>query len=382
MAINQFVTHKTFLLLLLASVLSAVLPSVSIAAQPSNPNANQEARAVLNWMESLRSSGNNRLMFGQFAGWRDGPIDKIENIYSATGKYPAIVGMPALRPGSTQLKTQPRLDSIYMINYFKNGGILQIDDFGLNPWTGKGDGDKTGASPESAGELFKTGTAANKFLMNWLSNTANELQKYEDAGVVVLWRPYHEMNMGWNWWSALGISNYKKLYQFMHNYFTNTRKLDNILWVYAPSGLRGAPGERASEWYPGDSYVDIVSADFYSDFLDDPVRDATRWFKGDFYPWAVSTGKPIGLSEYGRSINPPFDQLEGYLDIVKEAKSEFPALVFIIAWDDKDRDLAKNNAAGAFADPYVMTRDEVDWKSFAGSLEPPSTPSGLTIITH
>ncbi len=51
----------------------------------------------------------------------------------------------------------------------------------------------------------------------------------------------------------------------MFNYFTNTKQLHNILWVYSPDQSRTNP----SMYYPGDSYVDIVALDVY---IDNPVR--------------------------------------------------------------------------------------------------------------
>ena len=51
----------------------------------------------------------------------------------------------------------------------------------------------------------------------------------------------------------------------MFNYFTHTKNLHNILWVFSPDQSRANP----SRYYPGDSYVDIVALDVYTD---DPVR--------------------------------------------------------------------------------------------------------------
>lgn len=55
----------------------------------------------------------------------------------------------------------------------------------------------------------------------------------------------------------------------MFNYFTNTKNLHNLLWVYSPFADRG----NRSAYYPGDSYVDIVVLDAYAD---EPVRPMSR----------------------------------------------------------------------------------------------------------
>jgi mannan endo-1,4-beta-mannosidase len=51
----------------------------------------------------------------------------------------------------------------------------------------------------------------------------------------------------------------------MFYYLTNTKQLHNLLWVYSPDQSRSEP----SKYYPGDSYVDIVSLDVY---IDNPVK--------------------------------------------------------------------------------------------------------------
>ena len=58
---------------------------------------------------------------------------------------------------------------------------------------------------------------------------------------------------------------FKNIWKDMFNYLTNIKNLHNILWVYSPDQSRANP----SRYYPGDSYVDIVALDVYTD---DPVR--------------------------------------------------------------------------------------------------------------
>ena len=52
----------------------------------------------------------------------------------------------------------------------------------------------------------------------------------------------------------------------MFDYITKTRQIHNVLWVYSPDQSRSGP----SQYYPGDSYVDIVALDAYTN---DPVSD-------------------------------------------------------------------------------------------------------------
>ena len=41
-------------------------------------------------------------------------------------------------------------------------------------------------------------------LLRDIDAIAVELQKFEDAGVPVIWRPLHEAQGGWFWWGAQG----------------------------------------------------------------------------------------------------------------------------------------------------------------------------------
>ena len=59
---------------------------------------------------------------------------------------------------------------------------------------------------------------------------AVELQKFENAGVPVIWRPLHEAqgnatdatgNGAWFWWGAHGPTAFKQLWRLMHDRLTN-----------------------------------------------------------------------------------------------------------------------------------------------------------------
>jgi beta-mannanase len=58
---------------------------------------------------------------------------------------------------------------------------------------------------------------------------------------------------------------FKTIWMNMFNYFTYTKNLHNILWIYSPD--QSAPD--LTMYYPGGDYVDIVGLDVY---IDDPVR--------------------------------------------------------------------------------------------------------------
>jgi mannan endo-1,4-beta-mannosidase len=83
---------------------------------------------------------------------------------------------------------------------------------------------------------------------------AEELKKFEEADIPVLWRPFHESDGKWFWWGAKGPEVARELYKLMYDYYTNVHQINNLLWVW---------NCRLKEGYPGDEYVDVISVDIY-----------------------------------------------------------------------------------------------------------------------
>ena len=50
--------------------------------------------------------------------------------------------------------------------------------------------------------VLATGTPTHERWMKSLDRIAAGLQELQAAGIVVIWRPLHEMNGGWFWWGA------------------------------------------------------------------------------------------------------------------------------------------------------------------------------------
>jgi mannan endo-1,4-beta-mannosidase len=106
--------------------------------------------------------------------------------------------------------------------------------------------------------------------MEDLAKHADYLQQLADAKVPVLWRPFHEIDGGWFWWTdANHPENTAEMWRVMFNYLVKERKLHNLIWVYS-AGLRPATKDKdvvsidyRRRFYPGDNYVDIAGIDVY-----------------------------------------------------------------------------------------------------------------------
>jgi len=123
----------------------------------------------------------------------------------------------------------------------------------------------------------------------------------------------------------------------MYNYFTNTKGLNNLLWIFAPTG-------DLSEWtppYPGNTYVDVVAPTYYSDEL-----SASQ-------DHALAYGKIIGMSEMG-PVEDKVDNMQ-YLTTM----AENPRFAYFVAWHDDWSISYNNNSSAMMNDSRSITRDKV-----------------------
>ena len=145
-------------------------------------------------------------------------------------------------------------------------------------------------------EALKDGTPDNQEFIREMDEVAEELKKLRDAGVPVLWRPFHECDGGWFWWGAKGAAVFRQAWVFMFERFVQTHGLTNLVWCYNPTARSGA----LEEWYPGDEYVDIISLDTYPPTgTHEPFAVEYRRFH-DFR----NGRKIVGMSENGAIPDP------------------------------------------------------------------------------
>ena len=135
--------------------------------------------------------------------------------------------------------------------------------------------------------LTDTNSDDYNLLLHDIDVIAEQLKKFADADVPVLWRPLHEAEGGWFWWGAKGPEPFKKLWRLMYNRLTQQHDLHNLIWVYT-AGSNPA-------WYPGDDVVDVIGADAYPSDYTDPLT--STW---DDLNARYGGKKLIALSEVGK----------------------------------------------------------------------------------
>lgn len=137
-------------------------------------------------------------------------------------------------------------------------------------------------------QLTTPGTSLYNAWIGRLDTLSTYLQDLENNNVVVLFRPFHEMNQCVFWWSChKGSNGTAKLYQITHDYLTNAKGLENIIWVWNIQDFSNLSTE-IDAYNPGASYFDIASLDVYNTGYTTTNYNTMQ---------RVSGGKPIAIGE-------------------------------------------------------------------------------------
>ena len=228
--------------------------------EPANPNANEKAKAILNYLEQLPNKADKRVVSGQFTNFGAGAsLVLFKETFAKTGHWPAMLGVDYADFGRGGLTTKTA--TALCTDFWNQGGLVTISAHLYNPMNPKGGGlrDKGVA----IADIIKPGSDTYTRWMQELDTMAEGLKELQDAGVVVLWRPFHEMNGGWFWWGAQKPDDFIAVWRHMFDYFTKEKGLNNLLWVYSPNH-----GTKVKDYYPGDQYTDIIGLDAYTNNID------------------------------------------------------------------------------------------------------------------
>ncbi len=292
----------------------------------SNPNASAQAQSLYSF---LCDTYGNYVIAGQQESTWMGSVDYEMNIIkNASGKLPVLRGLDYMGDDFSGVNQRSK-------DWFAKGGIVEIcwhcgSDF-------------SGSHTESLetnlnwDRALTPGTDEYNALIAGMDKAAKALQELKDAGIPVLWRPFHEFDGQWFWWGKGGAENFKKLWQIMYNRYTNDWGLNNLIWVL------GYSGETKSGWYPGDEYVDIVGADTYVNH--------TNSLLSMYQNTASIANKPVCLHENGPIPDP--DKME----------SDGADWLWFMTWHTSFVDSHDINTADylnhVYNSDYVLTLDEI-----------------------
>jgi len=278
-------------------------------------NSSPNKKRLLNF---LAGEYGKRIISGQMdTSWTiNKKMDMISRVYNDTGRYPAIKGFDLIQ-----------LPYNYAPFY---GGIEQIDE-AVEWWEGKNNGERLlpdrpdthgivtfcwhwRAGGKNAFYTKKTGfripwknggisgggkldTSGENFrkIIDDLDRAAALLNILKEKDIPVLWRPLHEAAGGWFWWGADGPDPYTALWEYMHDYFTNEKKLNNLIWVWSAED---------AAWYPNPSTVDITGVDLYTMNYTSLKEEFDKAVSMPSFKYAPEKSKITALSENDRLPDP------------------------------------------------------------------------------
>lgn len=303
-------------LLLLLIGLSAAL--AADAQKPVNPNASPEAVSLL---QSIYAQSGKGTLTGQhsYPLYADVMIERVENL---TGYYPVVFGQDFgySKAGSLDGINFRQRTVDKAIEWHRRGGIVTLmwhavpptTDANFTTWQGP-NGVQSRLTDEQWQQLITDGTEINLRWKSQVDVIAFYLKQLQDAGVPVIWRPYHEMNGDWFWWCGReGDRGYRSLYRMLYQRLTYFHKLNNLIWVFNANELGSSNVKGYDGFYPGHEYVDVLATDIYNHNYN--RRDYDELLR-------LGEGKPIAWGECGKLPTP---------QVVREQ----PKWVWFMCWSE------------------------------------------------
>lgn len=228
--------------------------------KPSNPNALPCAHRMMAYLGELSGKG---ILTGQHTKTRD--MEELHHIEALTGKKPALLGFELLSysPNINYWDTDDECMEEVANNYgtlrqawewAREKGVLTFTWHWFSPLGGHGKSFFADNTDFNATRALEADAPENKALLSDMDAMAGILRPFCDAGVPILWRPFHEAEGNWFWWGRWGAETAKGLWRLMYDRYTNLHHLDNLIWVWNSPDLTN---------YPGDDVVDIISRDMY-----------------------------------------------------------------------------------------------------------------------
>ncbi len=281
----RYFLYYTFII---ANLISFALSSNAI--EPVNQNASPEAKFVVLFINSVF---REYVISGQHISVNHKGYSDVEYINKVTGKFPAYleidIGIYEHRNSEEYEKKAQRLIEIAE-EQWKKGGLVGLSWHWGNPAYIENSYQNT-KKEFDIGAALKNETKEHEWFMRDLDITAHYLQILQDKNIPILWRPLHEACGGWFWWSKKGRENLIALWRFMYRYYTNEKKLNNLVWVYSASNKLKA------DWFPGHNFVDILGVDIYDD---EEMVNPNNFAKLN----KIARRKPIALTENDVIPNP------------------------------------------------------------------------------
>ncbi|GAA1558853.1 hypothetical protein GCM10009678_47370 [Actinomadura kijaniata] len=219
------------------------------------------------------------------------PGQYTQQVKDVTGQYPGLWGGDLMFRPEDVANRQRVIDQAK--TEWANGSLVTLTWHVCTPTGGStcqfDGGVKTQISNDQFHQIVTDGTALNTAWKRRLDEAVPYLQQLKNAGVPVLFRPLHEMNEAWNWWGDRpGPNGSARLYRITRDHLMS-KGLTNLIWVW---NVQDNPAGNWAAYYPGSSYVDVVSLDVW--YKAHPSQADYQRIQN------IAGSKPIALAEMGK----------------------------------------------------------------------------------
>ncbi|MGO8758637.1 MAG: glycosyl hydrolase [Terracidiphilus sp.] len=263
-------------------------------AHPVDPDATPAARALLHDLDTF--SGHATI-----GGQHNYPytISRYsDRVYDLTGEFPALFGQDFGFAGGDDKDSTLARPSIVAeaIRQYRSGAVIALTWHAVRPTDDEPvtfrDSVQGHLTDWEWRQLLTPGTDLYNRWCRQVDRIAGYLMELQDAGVPVLFRPYHEMNGNWFWWGGRpGPDGSAALYRQLFDRYVHTDRLHNLIWVWNVNSPNGVSAGPVGDYLPGAAYADVLTMDVYEPF------------RADFYNSMIALAgplhKPIALAEVG-----------------------------------------------------------------------------------
>ncbi|NDV83160.1 beta-mannosidase [Bacteroides sp. 51] len=264
-----------------AAAVNLQFATANIVPSLVNASATAVTQKVYNY---LVEAYGGKMLSGAMANvnWN---TEEADRVHTLTGKYPAINTFDYVHLPFSPANWIDYSDISPVKNWWTAGGLVSIM-WHWNVPAEEGSDEYAFYKEETtfdAANATASGTWENEVFTADLAKVATSLKQLQSENIAVIWRPFHEAAGGWFWWGKDADSQ-KELWVAMFDYF-KAEGVNNLIWVWTTE-----TGD--ADWYPGDSYVDIIGRDLYDK---DAATAAGQYQTID----DVYSTKLIGLTECG-----------------------------------------------------------------------------------
>ncbi|WFB36148.1 glycosyl hydrolase [Kiritimatiellota bacterium B12222] len=274
---------------------------VPLMAQPTVSSmkvAVEELRGYIAWVAAEGYILSGQHITGSRLSLAE-PRNEFTHVQNLTGEAPAILGMDLWVPQSAQVteEVRRRATVAMAIEQWRQGGLVTISWHHEYPGVEKGlwENVQTERSQADFDLMLTPGTEEYAIWLAEVDGIALYLQKLQEAGVPVIFRPYHEMDGGWFWWGAKEPESFHRLWRNLYRRLVDHHGLENLLWSWSPNQ------NAQMVYYPGDTWVDFTGVDAYL-----PTRNEAVILSDEKKLEEVSV-QPFALTEVG--LLPAIEQL-------------------------------------------------------------------------